>query len=79
MGMFPCGPQLALPCAEPDLGFPTDGLERCGELFQAQLPVSTALGWIPIGPGPFAQGTTGMGMARRGHAALLPPPPTGIC
>ena len=37
MGMFACGHQLAIPCAEPDLGLPADGLDRGGELFQAPL------------------------------------------
>jgi hypothetical protein len=27
MSMFACGQQLAIPCAQPDLGLPADGLE----------------------------------------------------
>ncbi len=37
VGMFAFGHQVAIPFAEPDLGFPADRLDRCGELFQAQL------------------------------------------
>ena len=49
-----------------------------GTLFQAQLQVTTDLGWIPIGPGPFDEGTTGMGIPSRGHAARLTARPAGI-
>jgi hypothetical protein len=34
-GMFAFGHQVAIPFAEPDLGLPADGLDRCGELVQA--------------------------------------------
>ena len=64
MGMFACGHELAIPCAEADLGLPADGLDRGRELFQAQLEVPTDCGWIPVGPGSFDQGTTGVGIAR---------------
>jgi hypothetical protein len=79
MGMVACGQQLALPFAEPDLRLPVDGLDRCRELFQAPLQVTTDLGWIPIGPGPFAEGTTGRGIPSLGHAALLTARPAGLC
>jgi hypothetical protein len=78
-GILACGPQVALPCAEPDLGLPADGLERCGALCQASLEMTPDCGRIAVGPGPFDQGTPGMGMPGLGHAPLLTPPPTGIC
>ena len=34
MGMFAFRHQVALPCAEPDVGLPTEGLDRGGELLQ---------------------------------------------
>ena len=70
--------QLAIPLAEADLGLPADGLDRCRELFQAQLQVPTDFGWIPVGPGAFDQGTTGVGMPGLGNAPLRTPRPTGI-
>ena len=33
--------------------FPTDRLDGCGELFQAQLQVPTDFRWIPVRPGAF--------------------------
>src|SRR4030095_444785 len=70
--------ELAIPFAEADLGLPTDGLDRGGELFQAPLEVPTDFGWIPVAPGSFDQGTTGVGIPGLGHAPLLTPRPTGI-
>jgi len=35
IGIFAFSHQVAIPFAEPDLGLPADGLDRCGELFQA--------------------------------------------
>ncbi len=78
MGIFAFGHQLAIPFAEPDLRFPTDRLDRCGELFQAQLQVPTDFRWIPVRPGAFDESTTRMGIARLGNAALLTTRPTGI-
>ena len=79
MGMVACGDQGALACAEPDLGLPADGLDRGGELCQAQVPVATDCGRLPVGPRAFDESTTRRRMARLGHAAWLTPPPTGIC
>jgi hypothetical protein len=78
MGLFAFDHQVAIPVAEPNLGLPADGLDRCGERCQAQLEMTPDCGRIPVGPGPFAQGTTGMGMASLGKTALLTPCPTGI-
>src|SRR5215831_14000919 len=78
MSIFAFGHQLAIPCAEPYLCLPADGLDRCGELLQTSLQVPTDFGWIPIGPGTFDQGTPGMSIAGLGNTALLTPRPTGI-
>jgi hypothetical protein len=78
MGMFAFGHQRALPCAEPDWRFPTDGLERCGELCQAQGQGPTDCRWLPVRPGAFDASTTRLGMARLGNAAWLTTRPTGI-
>ena len=78
MGLLAWGHLLALPCAEPNLGLPAESLERCRELFQAQWQVTTDCGRIPVGPGPFDQGTPGLGLASFRHAALLTPCPTRI-
>ena len=78
MSMFAFGHQVAIPCAEPDLGFPADRLDRWGELCQTQLEVTTALGRRPIRPGAFDQRMTRMRIPSLGNAALLTTPPTGI-
>ena len=78
LGLFACGHELAIPCAEPDLCLPAAGLNRCGELLQAQLEVPTDFGRIPVGPRTFDEGTTRMRIARLGNAALLTTWPTGI-
>jgi hypothetical protein len=79
MGLLALGHERAIPLTEPDLGRPAAGWDRGGALCQAPWPVSTALGRIPLGPGPCAQGTTGMVIPGLGQAALRTPPPTGIC
>jgi hypothetical protein len=79
MSIFAFGPEVAIAFAEPHLGLPADGLERGGALLQAQWEMTADLGWISIGPGPFAQGATGMRIACLGKTALLPPRPTRLC
>jgi hypothetical protein len=69
---------VAIAFAEPHLDLPADGLDRGGELFQAQLEMAADFGWLAIGPGTFDQGTTGMSIAGLGQTALLTPCPTGI-
>jgi hypothetical protein len=78
MSMFAFGHQLAIAVAEPDLRFPTDGLEGWGELFQSQWEIPTDLGRIPVGPSAFAQGTPRLGIPGRGKAALLTTRPPRI-
>jgi hypothetical protein len=78
IGIFAFGHQLTIPFAKPYLGLPADGLDCCGELLQTQLQVPTDFGWVPVGPSPFDQGTTRMGIPSFGNAALLTPSPTGI-
>ena len=77
--MLACGHELAIPLTELDLGLPADGVDRAGELCPAPWPVSTDCGRIPVGAGPFDQGTTGRVRPGLGHAARLTPPPPGIC
>jgi hypothetical protein len=77
--MFAVGHARALACAEPDLGLPADGLHRGGELCQAQGPVPTDVGRIPVGPGACAEGTTRRWIAGLGHAAGLATWPPGLC
>jgi hypothetical protein len=75
MGMCAFGHQVAIPLTEPDLGRPADGLDRCGALCQAELEMTTDFGRIAVCPGPFDQGTPGLGIPGLGHAPLLTPPP----
>src|SRR5215475_4858462 len=76
--IFAFGHQVAIAFTEPHLSLPADSLDRGGELFQAQLEMAADFGWIPVRPGPFDQGTTGMRIAGLGNTTLLPPRPTGI-
>src|SRR5438093_585059 len=78
IGIFAFGHQLAIAFAEPYLGLPADGLDRCGELLQTQLQVSTDCGRVPVGPSTFDQGMTRMSIPSFGNAALLTTSPTGI-
>ena len=78
MGMFAFRRALTIPFAAPALGLPADRLERGRELCQAPWEMPTALGWLPVGPGAFKQGTPRMGLAGLRQAALLTPRPTGI-
>jgi hypothetical protein len=77
MGRVAWGHQLAIALAEPALGRPTDGLERLGAFLPTPLAVPTDLGRVPVGPGPFDQGTRRMGMPSFGQAALLTPSTPG--
>jgi hypothetical protein len=52
LGLFALSPQLTIPCAEPDLGLPADGLHRLGELLEPSLHLTTDVGRIPVRPGP---------------------------
>src|SRR6266851_1178512 len=78
MGMFACGHQLAIPCAEPDLRLPAAGLQSWGELCEAPWHVPTDFRRITGRPGAFDEGTTRRGIASLGNAAMLTPRPTGI-
>jgi hypothetical protein len=79
VGVFPSSGQLSVALAPPPLGFPTEILDGFGPLCQAQPELTTDLGRVAVGPGAFAQGPTGMAIARVGDAALMPPLTTGIC
>jgi hypothetical protein len=72
MRVLPPGAQLSIPCAEPHWGLPTDSLEAFGYLFQPELEMATHLSRVAIGPGAFAQGTSGLGLARLGAPSLTP-------
>src|SRR5262245_18045934 len=73
IGVFAACTELPIASAEAHLGFPTDVLHRLEELFESELQVPTHFGGIAISPGPFYQGTPGMGISRLGDAALTAP------
>jgi hypothetical protein len=60
------------------LDLPPEVLERLRELFQPAWPVATDRGGIPVGPGPFDQGTAGMGVAGFGERTLPPALTAGV-
>ena len=75
---FPPCPELPIACTQADLGLPPHVLDRLGALFEAEVPVATALGWVAIGPGPFHQSTTGRAMPGLREASLTSARATGI-
>jgi hypothetical protein len=70
--------QLAVACAQPDVGLPTAVLDHFGLLFEPQLQVSTDLGWVPIRPGTFDQRPSGMSITGFGNRTLLAPVTGGV-
>ena len=70
MRVFPPCAELPLAFTQADLCLPTRVLDRLGELFQAELQVPTQFRRVAIGPGPFDQSPTGMGMASLRDASL---------
>jgi hypothetical protein len=70
--------ELSVACTPPDLGLPADVLDHLGWCFQAQLQRSTDIGRIPIGPGPFDQDASGMGVTSFGDGTLPALIPRGI-
>jgi hypothetical protein len=78
IGMFASGNESPVTFTEPHLGLPTDILDRFGELFQSQLQMATHLGRIAVGPGPFNESATRMGIARFGNGPLATPCTGGI-
>jgi hypothetical protein len=73
VGMFASSDQAAVAFTPPTLCLPADILDGFGWPFEPQLQMSTELGRIALGPGPFNKSTTGMGMARFGNGTLAPP------
>jgi hypothetical protein len=71
VGIFAACQQSSRALTQPHLGFPTDGLDGFMLVFQAQLEVSTDFGCIPIRPGTFNQGATGMGIPGFGNGTLV--------
>src|SRR4029450_4382383 len=78
VGMFPTRNQLAVPFTEPDLGFPTDVLDRFGLFFQSGVWSAAHFRWVPIRPGAFNEDTTGMGIAGFGNGPLAASLATGV-
>ena len=78
MRVFPPCAELPIRVSQAHLGLPAHVLDRLGELFQAELQVSTDLGRVAIGPGPFHQSPPGMGMPGLRDASLASALATGI-
>jgi hypothetical protein len=78
VGVFAASHQASKAFAQPHLGLPTEVLDRLGELFQPELQVATDLGGLPVGPGPFDQGASGMSITGVGDRPLPAALPTGI-
>jgi hypothetical protein len=70
VGVFPSGDQTSIALAQPDLGLPADVLDGLGLSLESEGPMSPHLSWIPVRPGAFDQGATGMGVAGLGDGAL---------
>jgi hypothetical protein len=78
VGMFPACYQASVAFAQPHLRLPTDFLDGFGLCFQPELEMPTDFGGIAIGPGPFDQGSAGMGVTRFGDRTLPASLGTGI-
>jgi len=76
--LFPPCAALPITFTQSDLGLPTHVLDRLGELCEAELQVPTDLGRGALGPGPFHQSTTGMGIPSLRDASLASALATGI-
>src|SRR5882724_2793289 len=70
VGVFASGYQTAIAFAQLHLRLPTDVLDRLRELFQPELQVATDFGGMPVSPGAFDQGASGMGVAGFGDRTL---------
>ena len=78
VGVFPTGDQFAVPFTEPDLGLPADVLDRFGLFFESELEMPAHFRWVPIRPGAFNEGATGMGIPGFGHGTLAASLATGV-
>jgi hypothetical protein len=78
-GVWPACPQAPVTLPQSDWGLPTAGLDPFGLFCQLAWHRSAALGGRAIGPGHFDQAAAGMRGARRGHGALAPLRPRGMC
>jgi hypothetical protein len=76
--MFASGDQASIAFAQSDLRLPADVLDGVGLLLEPQLYMPTDLGGIPVGPGPFDQGASGMGVPGFGDRTLPAALTTGI-
>jgi hypothetical protein len=78
ISVFPPCAQLSVACAEPYLCLPADILYGFGEFLQAQLQVAADVRRIPVRPGAFDEGVSGMSVPHLGDRALPPPLTTGV-
>jgi hypothetical protein len=79
VGGFPTGAQLAIPCTPPDLGLPTEVLDRCGVFCASEVERPAHLCWGPIGPGACNQSATGRGIPGVGQGPLAAALAHGVC
>jgi hypothetical protein len=78
VGGLAAGDQLPIALAQAALRLPTAGLAGRGHLLQAPWEMAPALGGIAVAPGPFAEGSAGMGVPGRGAASLAAPLARGV-
>jgi hypothetical protein len=79
VGVCPTGAQCAVPFTEPDLGLPAASLDRFGVFFESELERPAHLRWVPLRPGAFNEGATGLAMPGFGHGTLAAARATGVC
>ena len=77
--VFASSDHASLPFAPSSLRLPPEVLDRLRELFQPAWPVATDVGGIPVGPGPFDEGASGVGGPGLGARTLPAALTTGIC
>jgi len=76
--IFASGNQAAIAFAQPYLCLPADVLDGLGLLFEPQLQMATDFCGLAIGPRPFDERSTGMGITGLGQGTLPAPLPAGI-
>jgi hypothetical protein len=72
------GDQASLASAQPHLSLLTDVLDGFGVVFEPEFQVATGFRGIAIGPGPFDQGPTSMGIAGFSNGTLPVVLATGV-
>ena len=79
MGVLASCHEASGACTPPALGFPTDGLDALGLLFESEWPMAPDLRGRAVGPGACDQNASGLAGASLGNRSLSAVLAGGIC